>query len=201
MVFTDFRSNRSDLPEPKAVGFRRPVGKKENPASETVVPSSRLRGGIDEHPLRCTHFYISIVHRSARDERGHDSKKILQRRMMNQRFTFTLPARYCSSKISRFQSFHLPPRRLSSLPLHLQCPRWWRWRRPQRWQRVEEAGTCGGAPSLPSVTASSSSSPSSLDSTLPSPTARRCSPSRRQCRGCLRRLRPPALAQVVCLAL
>ena len=86
--------------------------------------------------------------------------------MMNQRFTFTLPARYCSSKISRFQSFHLPPRRLSSLPLHLQCPRW---RRPQRWQRVEEAGTCGGAPSLPSVTASSSSSPSSLDSTLPSP--------------------------------
>ena len=44
-----------------------------------------------------------------RDERGHDSKKILQRRMMNQRFTFTLPARYCSSKISRFQSFIFLP--------------------------------------------------------------------------------------------
>ena len=115
---------------------------------------------------------------------------------MNLQFTFTLPAWYCSSKISRFQSFHLPPRRLSILPLHLQCPRWWQWRRPQRWQRVEEAGTCGGAPSLPSVTMSSSSSPSPLDSTLPSPRAcRRCSPSQRQHSGCLCRLWPPALAQ------
>ena len=58
---------------------------------------------------------MSIVHRSVAFPAIHDSKKNLQRPMVNLRLTFTPAAQYCSGKYLRVRSLLPHPRRLSSL--------------------------------------------------------------------------------------
>ena len=62
------------------------------------------------HNLHTPHFYMSLVHRSANAQGGHDSEKNLQHLIVNLRLPLVPPIIHCYSKYLAFRTFLLPPR-------------------------------------------------------------------------------------------